>query len=229
VSYRTEEEQLAAFRQWWKENGRSLVIGVVLALAVFFGWTGWKKNQLQVNEAASAEYEHLLSLIDDQAADEGAIKAKVDLIKEQYSGTFYAGAASLLLAGQSAEKGDWPSAQVELESAINSNADETIEYTARMRLAKIHYNNDSYDEAVEQLREPIPSAYKMSFYELKGDILRAQGEIEKARKAYEDAKLAIDFSAGLTSDQLDQKISSLQVVGTSEEEAVNDVESGVEG
>lgn len=38
MEHRTEEEQVAALKQWWKDNGNSLIIGVGLALAVVFGW-----------------------------------------------------------------------------------------------------------------------------------------------------------------------------------------------
>ncbi len=39
---RTEEEQVEALKDWWKENGRSLLLGVALALAIVFGWKGWE-------------------------------------------------------------------------------------------------------------------------------------------------------------------------------------------
>jgi len=37
VEHRTEEEQVAALKQWWNDNGNSLIIGVGLALALVFG------------------------------------------------------------------------------------------------------------------------------------------------------------------------------------------------
>jgi predicted negative regulator of RcsB-dependent stress response len=36
---KTEEEQIAAIKNWWKENGNSLLMAVVAAIAIIFGWT----------------------------------------------------------------------------------------------------------------------------------------------------------------------------------------------
>jgi len=33
----TEEEQIEAFKRWWNENGRSVVVGIVLAVVGYFG------------------------------------------------------------------------------------------------------------------------------------------------------------------------------------------------
>ena len=43
-TYRTEEEQVEAIRHWWDENGRSIIISIVLALAAGFGWQAWKDH-----------------------------------------------------------------------------------------------------------------------------------------------------------------------------------------
>ena len=42
---RTEEEQVAAIKSWWKENGKSLVLTVAGVLAGVFGWKAWKHKQ----------------------------------------------------------------------------------------------------------------------------------------------------------------------------------------
>jgi predicted negative regulator of RcsB-dependent stress response len=38
VTSQTEEEQLAAIKDWWQRNGKPLLTGGVLALAGVFGW-----------------------------------------------------------------------------------------------------------------------------------------------------------------------------------------------
>ena len=37
----TEDQQLEDFKKWWKENGSSIITGVVLGLAVLFGTRSW--------------------------------------------------------------------------------------------------------------------------------------------------------------------------------------------
>lgn len=212
MSYRTEEEQIAIFAQWWKENGQSLVIGVALSLAAFFAWNGWQKNQLQENESASVEYEILLNLSSESDASLNAVREKADSIKAEYSNTFYADAASLLLAKQAADESDWLTAQAELEALLARRPDDALEYTARLRLAKIYYNNEDYDAGLKQLREPIPSSYKIAFYETKGDILRDKGDIEKAAEAYKEAQTQAEESNTTSGDGIKQKLNSLMLV-----------------
>ena len=41
---RSEEEQLDAIKRWWKSNGTSLIIGVVVAAAGVFAWKAWQNS-----------------------------------------------------------------------------------------------------------------------------------------------------------------------------------------
>ena len=34
----TEEQQAERLRQWWRENGRSVLTGLVLGIAIVVGW-----------------------------------------------------------------------------------------------------------------------------------------------------------------------------------------------
>ena len=43
----TEEEQVEQLKKWWKENGLSIVGGVVVGLALVFGWRSWQHHQLE--------------------------------------------------------------------------------------------------------------------------------------------------------------------------------------
>ena len=36
--YETEEQQVEAVKKWWKENGVSLIVGVVMGLSAIAGW-----------------------------------------------------------------------------------------------------------------------------------------------------------------------------------------------
>ena len=69
--YRTEEEQVEALGRWWKENGRSMVVAVVVALGGVFGWQAWQANELRQQEQASDLYQVLLQAIGAQDATPG--------------------------------------------------------------------------------------------------------------------------------------------------------------
>jgi hypothetical protein len=54
--YLSEREQVDRIRQWWKENGAWIIVGIgggVLSLA---GWNWWQGYQLERAEQASAIY-----------------------------------------------------------------------------------------------------------------------------------------------------------------------------
>ena len=69
---RTEEEQVQAIKDWWKNNGSSLLIGIGAALAIVFGWQAWQNHQAQQRAEAANQFANLLnafSSADDESAD----------------------------------------------------------------------------------------------------------------------------------------------------------------
>ena len=57
-----EEETIEALKQWWEENGKQLVILVVIGFAAFTGWLVWSNSQNANIDSASDMYEEILSL-----------------------------------------------------------------------------------------------------------------------------------------------------------------------
>ena len=37
----TEEEQIEALKRWWDENGKQVVLAIVLTVGGYFGWQAW--------------------------------------------------------------------------------------------------------------------------------------------------------------------------------------------
>jgi len=50
----SEDEQLEQLKGWLRDYGPSFIIGVVLALAIGFGWGYWQKRQLRISQSASS-------------------------------------------------------------------------------------------------------------------------------------------------------------------------------
>ena len=61
ATYETEEEQLEALKKWWKENGRSILLGLLLGVLIIAGWRGWQAYQANRAESASTLYEQMES------------------------------------------------------------------------------------------------------------------------------------------------------------------------
>ena len=58
----SEEEQLESLKRWWKENGLSTVIVVVLAVGGYFGWDLWKGHRQAQTEAAAIVYQQMMEV-----------------------------------------------------------------------------------------------------------------------------------------------------------------------
>ena len=58
--YATEEEQVEALKKWWKQNGKSVLGGVLIGVAVIYGGKTWLQQHNRQIEVASAEYEAMI-------------------------------------------------------------------------------------------------------------------------------------------------------------------------
>ena len=58
--YETEEQQVDAIKQWWKDNGNTLVIGAVVGLAGLWGWRFYGDSVIEGQEQASQAYSDML-------------------------------------------------------------------------------------------------------------------------------------------------------------------------
>ena len=59
----TEEQQIEAFKKWWKENGSSIITGLLLGLAILFGARSWFAYQERSAENASDIYTSLMAAL----------------------------------------------------------------------------------------------------------------------------------------------------------------------
>ena len=58
--YKTEEEQVEAIKKWWNENGKSIIVGIVVGITAIFGWRGYEARTATEAKAASILYEQLI-------------------------------------------------------------------------------------------------------------------------------------------------------------------------
>ncbi|MBI2993925.1 MAG: tetratricopeptide repeat protein [Gammaproteobacteria bacterium] len=203
--YRTEEEQLEALRGWWKENGQSAVLGVVIGLAAVFGWRAWQSHELNRGEAASALYQELAIAVRNSETDK-ADKTAADL-QRRFSDTPYAIFAALIHARLAVDAGDPGAAAGHLRTALAKNRDPVLKREIRLRLARVLESQDMHDEAFALL-DGAPGAYEADYGELRGDIEAARGRIEAARAAYENA-LKQTRASGSATDVLEVKLAVL--------------------
>lgn len=211
--YRTDEEQIDALKTWWQDNGKSVVLGILAALALVFGWQGWQKQQSNRVAEASAMYQSLLEA--DSAAENGAAQLKTakhlaDTLKSEFPGMTYAVFAAMYKAKYAAQDNDWQTAETELDWVIARKPDEPLLLQAKVRLAHVLLAQKRYEEAQKILEGSDLGSYAALIAETRGDILHAQGKNAEALVAYQQAKAQLSMLDNASPNPLlDMKIRDL--------------------
>lgn len=190
---RTEEEQVAALKRWWSENGSTLIIGVSIALAVVFGYQAWQKNIQNQKYEGSGLYQQILEAASNQAAENddkniSTIKLLGSKLKAEHEGTEYANFAALYLAKMAVEEGDLEQAEKELLWVLALDPEVETKSIANARLARVVAGQGRVDEALSIVNGNVTDTFKPMYLEIKGDIELGRGNRDVARQAYQQAK-----------------------------------------
>ena len=200
----TDDEQLAAFKDWWQRNGKPLVTGGLLALVIVFGWQAFQKYQGNQSQGASNLYQALLetTLTPNGQPDAAKVAELSGKLKSEFGGTAYAQYGSLFVAKVAVDAGKLDDAAAELKSVMDKPADVTLGEIARQRLARVLAAQQKADEALKLLDGDADKAFLASREELKGDLLVQLGRAADAHTAYEKAKAALSDDAAIGGLQL---------------------------
>ena len=185
----TDEERLDLIKKWWRENGSSIITGVVLGLAVLFGSKAWFSYQETNAQTASNIYVTLMSAL--ETGDALAVAEKTGVLVSEYGGTPYATLAALAMAKIKIEAGELNDAQAQLRWVLDNSKSEIFRDTARLRLARVLIAMEDLDAAEALLQEPVSgNAFDPLYTEVKGDVNIARGDIPAAHLAYQEALAA---------------------------------------
>jgi predicted negative regulator of RcsB-dependent stress response len=210
---RTEEEQVEAIKSWWKENGKSLIITIVVVLTGYLGWNGYQDNQRTQGEAAASIYQQLMSkatkpLSEQTEADKTELETVAAQLKADYPNSLYAQFASLYLAKFAIEANNFDAASSELAALVESNEAGPVTYLAKVRLARVWVQQNKLDDALALVATTPEESFTVQYEETKGDILFAKGELAAARTAYQAARTAA-MALGINTQVLQRKIDDL--------------------
>lgn len=193
-----EEEQIESLKRFWHDYGTPILVGLVLAVAVFAGWSYWQKARLSEATKAAQTFQELLSAVQRSHINPEDKAANTDVqrfgkaLKEEYGNTPYAVSAGLLLGRQAADRNDFKEAEKQLRWVLEQKPGEADRLLATTRLARVLSGEKKYDEALALLaKEGDAAGFGPTVNELKGDIYQVQGKIAEARSAYEAAAKAL--------------------------------------
>jgi len=202
-SYASDEEQVEALKSWWSENGTSLLTGVALVLAVFFGMRQWQSATQAETGMASDLYQQIADLsldtISQQMSQETLRDATVFYaqLESEYPDSIYTRYAALAMAKFLVDAEEPQQAASELQWILDNpdlglfnSADEELFQIARLRLARIKLSLDDPQTALTLLREADPGTFATGYAEAEGDVLLNLGQTDEAREAYQRALAA---------------------------------------
>jgi predicted negative regulator of RcsB-dependent stress response len=186
----TEEQQIAAIKQWWKENGSSIVTGVVIGLAVLFGGKAWFAYQERNAQNASNIYAAMMRAL--QAGDALNTGEKAGILLADYGRTPYAALGALALARIRLEEGEPAAARGQLQWVLDNSDSGMFRDIARLRLARVLIAGGELDNAEALIaRAESGTAFDALFAEVRGDVQRARGDLDAAGTAYQQALAAM--------------------------------------
>lgn len=179
----TEEQQIEAAKKWWKENGSSIITGLLLGLAALFGYRYWQDWQAGMADQASLVYAGMLN--DAEQGDVRSADDKAGTLIADYSKTPYASLAALLLARHRVEEDNPDAAASQLQWVVDNGNNVYLRDIARLRLARVQLALEDGAAALATIgTTEAADNHGGLFEELRGDIHAANGEHALAAEAY---------------------------------------------
>lgn len=188
-------EQGERVKSWLRENGSAIVMGLVLAFGLMFGFKQWQAWQVSERQQASAEYQVMTTLI--KAENMDAAVSNYEVLKAEYPKSAYTSMAALMMAKARMFSGQIDLAANDLEFAMEHAQPAPVRVIARERLARLKFSQGEADAALKLLdAAPSSVGFESQFAEIRGDIHLSKGETEKAVGSYQQALDTLEEGVG---------------------------------
>ncbi|HYW04554.1 MAG TPA: tetratricopeptide repeat protein [Gammaproteobacteria bacterium] len=207
AEYETEEERAEAVKAWLRRNGGPILAGIVLGLALLFGWRWYQGHRQHQAEQASVRYEQLQN--DLQNGKLSQARHLGEMLTSNYGGTPYASLGALAVAKADVDSGNLTGAESELRWVLKNGSPKALIPVANMRLARVLMADKKYESALKLVGKAPSKAYRPLFAEIRGDIEAAAGHDRRARKDYQQA-----LQAGNDDPLLQMKLNDLGGAGS---------------
>ncbi|MBR9728249.1 YfgM family protein [Shewanella intestini] len=200
--YSTEEQQVDAIKQFWKDNGTAIIVGAVVGLGGLYGWNTYSDMKLSAAESASEQFQAITA----KSTQPQAVIDSVEKFGKNHSEAGYQSLLDMMLAKSAVDVGDYTKAEQAFKKIIASKPGAGLESIATIRLARVQAEQGNVGVALSTLDQITDEAFIAQRDELKGDFLVRQGNIDKARLAYQSA---VDHGGVSVSPALTIKLDNL--------------------
>ncbi|QYJ83648.1 tetratricopeptide repeat protein [Shewanella aegiceratis] len=201
--YSTEEQQVDAIKQFWKDYGNSIVIGAVVGLGGLYSWNYYSDYKVAQAEEASEAFQTISNSV---KADSSMLAAAESFAKDHDGQQGYQALLQLIVAKAAVEAGELDKAEQALKQILVSKPEEGLVAVATLRLARVQAEQGQLATALATLEQLNTPSFAVQRDELKGDFLVRQGEADKAKSAYQSA---LDNGGATSSPALQMKLDNL--------------------
>lgn len=184
--YMTDHDRVEALKKWWDNNGTGLVVGIILGLAIIFGWQYWQRHQLNKAAAASQAYQILLATSIHKDTDIFIQRAQT--IIKTYPHSPYASLSSLLMAHVQVDQHQYAAAYDSNMWVVKNSSDSALKQIARVRAARLLLAMHKPDDALALLNKMDDKNFAILVDEVRGDIYVVKRNFPAARQAYMQAQ-----------------------------------------
>ncbi|GGP39246.1 hypothetical protein GCM10009347_03910 [Shewanella algicola] len=200
--YSTEEQQVDAIKQFWKDYGTSIAVGAVVGLGGLYGWNTYSDMKVESAELASETFQ----TIAEQSTNPAAFLTQAENFTAEHDQAGYQALLELMVAKAAIDAGDLTKAETALTKVIAAKPGSGLDMVATIRLARVQAEQNNLGVALATLEQVSDEAFASQREELKGDFLVRQGDLDKAKLAYQ---AAVDNGGALTSPALTMKLDNL--------------------
>ncbi len=200
MSHLSEEEQIAALKDFWDDWGNLILTVALVISAGFAGWRYWQVHQRHHREELSSafqrvmiDYQHLqaASASDKTSTENTALHADAERLIQMDSASGYADLTRWLLARVAVDHQDYQEARHQLQHVLDHNPESQIAQLTQLRMAAVDIAAGQPAQALRDLQQIKDAAYDASKKELEGDADLANHQPELARAAYQAADQAL--------------------------------------
>ena len=204
--YLSEKEQLERVKDWLRENGAWMVIGLAVGALAVGGWRWWQARSESVAVDASARYQQVLNAFARSDTTHGV--AAVGQLVKDHPGSPYADQAQLAAARVMVESGQLDRAAAYLTAVMQQTKDPELATVARLRLGRVQVAQGKPDAALATLGSTDQGGFQAGYAEARGDAYFAKNDQTSALREYRAARAAAG-PALAANDVLDLKINDL--------------------
>jgi len=186
-------EQSELVQKWLRDNGVSIIVGIVIGLVGIFGWQQWRHHQEQRAGEASQIYREI------QVAQASGKKDVAEQLTDRLMKDYVKSPYALFAVGERAKQ-QVESRQLDKASSslawVESHATEpALKSLTLLRIAQVELARDDGNAALAALDRIPAGSYQALAEELRGDVLVKLGRSDDARNAYQTALTALDETA----------------------------------